>query len=100
MIIDNKEYRNEPSIKTVWGFFEDYFPLNGKFDIVTGYFTIRALSELNEKIDSSVSYRILSSELVKKDKPQDCVIDLLRGDMGIENTLNLDKHARNAIEIL
>ncbi len=101
MLIDNKKniYGDGDAITTVWNFID----LNifrekpkAKFDIVTGYFTLRALSRLYQTIPPDVEYRIISSELVKDEKNEQHVVDLLRGDEGIENTFPLNQYVRDA----
>lgn len=108
MIIDNKvdRYPNDGfNIKTVWDFIKSFAgkdkadPKNepkGTFDIVTGYFTIRALDKLYREIPEEDTFRIISSELVKEDTTTDHIIDLLQGDKGIDSTLNINEYARHA----
>ena len=68
----------------------------GNLDIVTGYFTIRALSKLYHDIPEEDNFRIVSSELVKAEEDASQIIDLLRGDEGIHTTLKIDKYAEDA----
>lgn len=101
MLIDNKKDRYDDglNIVTVWDFIKTYaaIPLQqGKFDIVTGYFTLRALSKLYHEIPENVEYRLLSSELLKDENDDKHIIDLLRGDEGINATFNLDEYVRDA----
>ena len=101
MLIDNKKdrYNDGLDIVTVWDFIKIYaaIPLQkGKFDIVTGYFTLRALSKLYHEIPEDVEYRLLSSELLKDDNDEKHIIDLLRGDEGIGTTLNLEQYVHDA----
>lgn len=95
MLIDNKKdrYNDGLNIVTVWDFIKEYaaVPLQiGKFDIVTGYFTLRALSKLYHEIPEEVEYRLLSSELLKDEHDEKYIIDLLRGDEGIGSTFELE----------
>lgn len=101
MLIDNKKnrYDNGLNIITVWDFIKMYaaVPLQiGKFDIVTGYFTLRALSKLYHEIPENVEYRLLSSELLKDENDEKNIIDLLRGDEGIASTFELEEYVRDA----
>lgn len=101
MLIDNKKdrYNDGLDIVTVWDFIKMYaaIPLQkGKFDIVTGYFTLHALSKLYHEIPENVEYRLLSSELLKEDKDERHIIDLLRGDEGIGATLKLEQYVHDA----
>ena len=107
MLIDNKQDRYPDdgyNTSTVWNFLYDVAGKEagntGNLDIVTGYFTIRALSKLATDMPSENEYRIVSSELVKQENEDNHVINLLRGDEGIENTLRIDKYAEQAKEFL
>ncbi|MDE6523840.1 MAG: DEAD/DEAH box helicase family protein [Muribaculaceae bacterium] len=101
MLIDNKKdrYGDGLNIVTVWDFIKTYAAIPhqiGKFDIVTGYFTLRALSKLYHEIPEDVEYRLLSSEMLKDDNDQKQIIDLLRGDEGFDTTFNLDEYVKDA----
>lgn len=101
MLIDNKKDRYDDglNIVTVWDFIKMYaaVPLQqDKFDIVTGYFTLRALSKLYNDIPEEIEYRLLSSELLKEANDEKNVIDLLRGDEGIGTTFELEEYVRDA----
>lgn len=103
MLIDNKvdRYPNDGfDIKTVWDFINEFSgkesQQTGNLDIVTGYFTIRALSKLYHDIPEEDNYRIVSSELVKPEEDDSHVIDLLNGDAGIQTSLKIDKYAEDA----
>lgn len=103
MLIDNKHDRYPESglkIKTVWDFINTYSGKNsgqtGKLDLVTGYFTIRALSKLYREIPEKDLIRIVSSEMVRPEDEEDNVIDLLNGDLSTENALQLDDYAKDA----
>ena len=108
MIIDNKEDRypnDDYEIITAWDFINEFagFEANttGRFDIVTGYFTIGALAMLHQQLPSDDEFRIVCSELVGKNEaktPQ--AIDLLSGDLGVERTFTLSKQALAAVEFL
>ena len=101
MLIDNKKdrYGDGLNIVTVWDFIKTYAAIPhqiGKFDIVTGYFTLRALSKLYHEIPEDVEYRLLSSEMLKDDNDQKQIIDLLRGDEGFDTTFNLEEYVKDA----
>lgn len=112
MLIDNKKDRypdDNKDIKTVWDFIQCFagrdlqhpeMTTTGSLDIVTGYFTIRALSKLYREIPEEDVFRIVSSEMVAKDAEKDNVIDLLNGDNGINATLNIADCARDAVNFL
>ncbi len=99
MLIDNKTNRYPDSgfnIVTVWDFINEFSGKSseqvGNMDIVTGYFTIRALSKLYHELPEEDVFRIVSSEMVMQEEDKNHIIDLLNGDMGIETTLNLDEY--------
>lgn len=103
MLIDNKTNRYPDSgfsIVTVWDFIKEFAgsqsKQTGNIDIVTGYFTIRALSKLYHELPEKDVFRIVSSEMVMQEEDKNHIIDLLNGDMGIDTTLNLDAYARDA----
>lgn len=103
MLLDNKKdrYDDNKDIITVWDFIKYNVPASanlalGKFDIVTGYFTLRALGKLYNEIPEEVEYRILSSELLKDENDARQIIDLLRGDESFESTLKLEEYVRDA----
>ena len=108
MIIDNKEDRypnDDYEIITAWNFINEFagFEANitGRFDIVTGYFTIGALATLQQELPAEDEFRIVCSELVGKDEDKaQQAIDLLNGDLSVEHTFALSKQAVAAVEFL
>lgn len=110
MLIDNREdYSNKTApadkgIKTVVDFIRRYTGpdsrRSGSFDIVTGYFTIAGLDLLYRELNPSNTYRLVLSELVDDTDFISRVINLLRGDGGIDATLRLSQEAQNAIAFL
>lgn len=101
MLIDNKKDRYDDglNIVTVWDFIKTYAAIShqqGSFDIVTGYFTLCALSKLYHEIPEEVEYRLLSSELLKDENDEKHIIDLLRGDEGIGSTFELEQYVKDA----
>ena len=103
MLIDNKvdRYPEEGlGIKTVWDFINLYSGhksgQTGKLDIVTGYFTIRALSKLYRELPEQDEFRIVSSEMVRDEKQMEDIKDLLNGDFSVDSTLQLDEYAKEA----
>jgi len=103
MLIDNKVDRYPDDgflIKTVWDFISEFSgkesQQTGNMDIVTGYFTIRALSKLYHELPEEDVFRIVSSEMVMQEEDKNHIIDLLNGDTSIETTLKLDEYARDA----
>lgn len=103
MLIDNKvdRYPNDGlGIKTVWDFINKFSGREsgqtGKLDIVTGYFTIRALSQLYRELPEEDEFRIVSSEMVREEKQLEDIKDLLNGDFSIDSQLQLDQYAQEA----
>lgn len=95
MLIDN-----ENENKKVHEWLHDYTS-NGTMDIVTGYFTVGALSYLskitNEKIKK---YRFVLGDIVSTEQLQNNTIDLLSQDISIEGSLKLSKIAKEAVAFL
>ena len=103
MLIDNKKNRYPDdglNIKTVWDFINTFSGKKsnqtGNLDIVTGYFTIRALSQLYNEIPEEDKFRIVSSELVKPEDDDIHIIDILSGDTSIGSRLHIDQYAEEA----
>ena len=103
MLIDNKVDRYPEDglgIRTVWDFINLYSGLRsgqtGKLDIVTGYFTIRALSKLYRELPEQDVFRIVSSEMVREEAQLEDIKDLLNGDFSIDSQLQLDQYAKEA----
>ena len=107
MLIDNKVDRYPGAglnIRTVWDFLQKYAGIasrqEGEMDIVTGYFTIRALSKLYHEIPETDEFRIVSSELVKEDGDDSHILDLLNGQLDVETAVSLDQYAKDATDFL
>ena len=103
MLIDNKERRYENDgldIKTVWDFISTYAGIlsmqEGDLDIVTGYFTIRALSKLYHEIPETNEFHIVCSELIKEDGDESHILDLLNGNLDVETAVSLGQYAEDA----
>ena len=103
MLIDNKVDRYPEDglgIQTVWDFINLYSGhksgQTGKLDIVTGYFTIRALSMLYRELPEQDEFRIVSSEMVREEKQLEDIKDLLNGDFSVDTALQLDEYAKEA----
>ena len=112
MLIDNKKDRYPDdgyNIVTVWDYIRSFIGRNmdnpgmeqkGRLDIVTGYFTIRALSKLYRELPVDDHFRIVSSEMVEDTKKADNVIDLLNGDGSITTIIELADYAKEAVAFL
>lgn len=107
MLIDNKVDRYPDDgldITTVWDFIKIFSGKEsgqtGDLDIVTGYFTIFALSKLYDEIPAENNFRIISSEMVGDDYKKDLIVNLLNDDLDIQNIGRIDECARKAIAFL
>lgn len=106
MLIDNKNNRYPDdglNIICVWDFIKQYAILpgiKGDIDIVTGYFTLKALSKLYNELPEDDNFRIISSELVRNEMSPDKIINLLEGDKGIESVFQLEQYVKDAIAFL
>ena len=95
MIIDNKN--NE---KKVHEWLTEYTEI-GKLDVVTGYFTVGALSYLSRQINKKISsFRMVLGDIVNIDMIQDRTIDLLNENITIEAALQLSSVAQEAVRFL
>ncbi|MCC8113506.1 MAG: phospholipase D-like domain-containing protein [Bacteroidales bacterium] len=102
MIIDNKIVHQERSdIKTVIDYLKR-FTKSGNLNIVTGYFTITALSLLRRLEPQPKRYRLILGEIASLANPEkrDHIIDLLGGNSDIEHVFELSEAAKKAIEFL
>jgi hypothetical protein len=94
MLLDNT--KNGATDKTVAGWLSKYAEA-GDMDIVTGYFTIGALSWLNERINGKIErFRIIWGGIAG----DPAKFDLLNREIGIRNVLRLRKLAEDAIKFL
>lgn len=106
MLIDNlrDRYNDGKNIVTVWDFIKEYIAndecIIGRFDIVTGYFTLRALAQLHDNLHPDIQYRLLSSELIHGEPYKNHVLNLLRGDELCNDGFKLQEYVRKAKEFL
>lgn len=95
MILDNKNENQK-----VYEWLKDYTEA-GKIDIVTGYFTVGALSYLSRQVNTKIKeFRMVLGDIVNFDVVQDRTIDLLSENITIEAALNLSSLAKEAVEFL
>lgn len=73
---------------------------NGTMNIVTGYFTIYALSEFYDNLNNSKEFKLLLGDLVTRDDKKNKVIDLLRDNLDIDHILELNQKGKRAVEFL
>ncbi|MEI7590706.1 MAG: phospholipase D-like domain-containing protein, partial [Deltaproteobacteria bacterium] len=95
MILDNKNENQK-----VYEWLKKYTEA-GKIDIVTGYFTVGALSYLSRQINGKIKeFRMVLGDIVSTDVVQDRTIDLLSENISIEAALSLSSVAKEAVDFL
>jgi ERCC4-related helicase len=73
----------------------------GKLSIVTGYFTVGALSYLSRVTKDKIhEYKFILGDIVSFDFDKDRVLDLLNEDINIDASLKLSKVAQEAVAFL
>jgi len=73
----------------------------GKFDLVTGYFTIGALAFLSNQINKKISdFRLVLGDIVNVDIDENRPLDLLNENISIEAALKLNKVSQEAVAFL
>lgn len=77
------------------------FTEEGKFDIVTGYFTIGALAYLSKEVNGKISnFRLVLGDIVSIDVEENRPLDLLNENITIEAALKLNKLSQEAVSFL
>lgn len=100
MILDNKNVLNKKSkITTVWEYLKKYTG-GESLNIVSGFFTISALSLLKKFEQEPKKFRMILSEIAGRDDQRERVIDILQGASDLSNAFSLQATAKTAIEIL
>jgi ERCC4-related helicase len=100
MLLDN-EHRDK-----VYQWIEKYPKEGGKgsFDVVTGYFTIGALSWLWQQVNPNIEqFRMVLGEMVQQNGKQSDglpLLDLINEELTIEGAFQLNTRARQAIAFL
>jgi ERCC4-related helicase len=73
----------------------------GKFDIVTGYFTIGALAYLSNEVNDKISdFRLVLGDIVSTDIEENRPLDLLNENITIEAALKLNRLSQEAVSFL
>jgi ERCC4-related helicase len=73
----------------------------GKFDIVTGYFTIGALAYLSKEVNDKISdFRLVLGDIVSFDVKENRPLDLLNENITIEAALKLNRLSQEAVSFL
>lgn len=100
MILDNKNELNKKSkITTVWEYLKKYTG-GESLNIVSGFFTISALSLLKKFEQEPKKFRLILSEIAGRDDQRERVIDILQGASDLSNAFSLQATAKRAIAIL
>lgn len=74
---------------------------SGNLSIVTGYFTIGALSYLSKNTNDKIGeYKFILGDIVNFDPNKDRILDLLNEEIGIDASLRLNTIAQEAVAFL
>lgn len=98
MIIDNQTQNK--NIKTVYDFIKKYSKTEGEFDIVTGYFTFKALAAFFDELNFIKQYRIVIGDLTYEKPEDNKVINFLNPDLSIKAAFKLTQEAKKAVEFI
>ncbi|MCD6150644.1 MAG: helicase, partial [Deltaproteobacteria bacterium] len=73
----------------------------GKFDIVTGYFTVGALAYLAQQVnDKIMKFNFILGDIVNSENDANRTLDLLNENITIEASLKLNNVAKEAVKFL
>ena len=73
----------------------------GKLDIITGYFTIGALSFLSKSVNEKIeSFRLVLGDIVSLDLEENRPLDLLNENISIEAALKLNSVSQECVKFL
>ncbi len=98
MIIDNQTQNKK--IKTVYDFIKKYSKVEGEFNIVTGYFTFKALATFFDELNFIKQYRIVIGDLTYEKPKDDKVINFLSPDLSIQAAFKLSQEAKKTVEFI
>lgn len=98
MLIDNKTQRDHYP-QTLIEFFSKYLS-SGSLEAVTGYFSVSMLAYALANFKSIEDYKLILGNLIKGEKDNDKIINLLLQDEGLFSSLNLSEQARKAVDFL
>lgn len=98
MLLDNKSRKDKGDHKVI-----DFISRNihdGKFDLVTGYFTVSALAELYKRLKGDIKFRLILGNLVKEDGQENRIYNLISDEIKVDSALNLSGNSQLAIKFL
>ncbi len=100
MLIDNKHELTKGLETTIYQYLENNISEGGKFDFVTGYFTISALSKLYDRIRPQALYRIILGDLFSLKPNRRNIIDIINQKHEINNIFYLKDECEKVVEFL
>ncbi|MCX8011062.1 MAG: helicase-related protein [Ignavibacteria bacterium] len=99
MLLDNKTNLGNNQHFKVFDFLKANVS-NGIMNIVTGYFTIYALSKIYDNLNTPELFKMILGDLVTKREKENKIIDLLRDNLDIDRILELNLNSKKAVEFL
>lgn len=100
MLIDNKHQLIPGQEKTIYQYLEKNMTEGGRFDFVTGYFTISALSRLYTSIKPQTQYRIILGDLFSLKPKRRNIVDIINEKHEVSEIFHLKEDCENAVEFL
>ncbi len=100
MLIDNKHELIKGQETTIFQYLENNISEGGKFDFVTGYFTISALSKLSSCIKPQAKYRIVLGDLFSLKPKRSNIIDIINQKHEISNVFDLKDECERVVSFL
>lgn len=100
MLIDNKNELTIGQETTIYNYLINNIVAGGKFDFVTGYFTISALSKLSDKIRPQAKYRIVLGDLFSLKPKRINIIDIINQKHEINNVFDLKDECEKVVKFL
>lgn len=100
MLIDNKNELTKGQETTIYNYLINNIVAGGKFDFVTGYFTITALSKLLDDIKSQDNYRIILGDLFSVKPTRKNIVDIINQKHEVSEVFNLKEDCEKAVTFL
>jgi len=100
MLIDNKNELIEGQERTIYQYLNNNLLEKGNFDLVTGYFTISAISKLYDSLKLQNRYRIILGDLFAVKPTRKNIIDIINQKHQVEDVFNLKEDCEKAVEFL